>query len=95
MRLWVVTLCPRYRFDSGVPPSATLSNPNRSPYVRHIVIRGQCQRAVETVQCHVILRGVEAAEAEVVPQLRVVHTHLEKSPVIANGHLGLYRVSDE
>lgn len=62
---------------------------HRSPDVCHGLIVGEAERAVEAAQRHVVLARVEAAQPHVVPHLRVVHAHLQQSPVVPDGHLGL------
>lgn len=46
------------------------------PDVSHFCIFCQTKRVLEATQRHVVLGGVEAAEADVVPDLCVVHAHL-------------------
>mmetsp|Transcript_24928 Transcript_24928/g.34202 ORF Transcript_24928/g.34202 Transcript_24928/m.34202 type:complete len:338 (+) Transcript_24928:90-1103(+) len=64
------------------------------PHVRHLVVVRDAQRAVEAAQRHVVLRGVEAAQADVVPHLGVVDAHLQQASVVADAHLRLVRVEE-
>lgn len=43
-----------------------------------LIVAHQGQRPLERGQSHVVLLGVEAAQAQVVVQLAVVHPHLEQ-----------------
>ena len=45
--------------------------------------------AIETAQGHVVLRGVEAAEAHVVPQFTATHTALDQTTIESEGYFGL------
>lgn len=54
--------------------------PNVVPHVGLLlVVSCQGQGPLERRQRHVVLLGVETAQAQVVVQLTVIHTHLEET----------------
>ena len=79
------------------PYQAEVADPNRKlpdvvPYVRVVCVVGHRQRSLVAGQAHVVLRGVEAAQPEVGPELSSGHAHLEQPAVEAQCELGLVGV---
>jgi len=54
---------------------------NVVPDIRGCIIVSHGESSIKAAKCHIILRGVEATEAHVVPKLRVAHSTLDKPPV--------------
>mmetsp|Transcript_24492 Transcript_24492/g.77431 ORF Transcript_24492/g.77431 Transcript_24492/m.77431 type:complete len:215 (+) Transcript_24492:373-1017(+) len=76
---------------------AEVADPDRDlpdvvPHVRHVVVAGRRQRALEAVERHVVLAGVEAAQPQVTPQLCVVDPHLQQPPVESQRYFRLVGV---
>jgi hypothetical protein len=61
--------------------------PDIVPHVGHVFVRRERQRLLKARQRHVVLRRVEAAETNVVPQLGVGHAHLAKRHEIIKRHV--------
>ena len=59
------------------------------PYVRGLLISRHLQRPIQAAQSKVILTRIEAAQAQVAPQLGPRCTHLQQAAVVANSYLGL------
>ena len=55
--------------------------------LRRIVSKRQC--SLEAAQGHIVLRGIEAAQAYIVPQLSRVDSTLQQSFVETQSHLWL------
>lgn len=60
-----------------------------SPNVGGDIIRRHCERSFKTLQGHVVLRGIEAAQAQVLPDLGAVSPHLKETPVVPQRHFRL------
>lgn len=50
------------------------------PNVGHTLVRCQADGPLKAAERHVVLLGVEAAQAQVVEDLAVIDTHLEQPP---------------
>ena len=66
---------------------------NIVPDIGSVFIRGQVQGSLETVQGHVVLLGIVAAETQVREELRIVHPHLEQTS--GGGRKGRWREEEE
>ena len=64
----------------------------RAPHVGHVVVARAVQGLGEELERRVILRGEEAAQPHVAPQLRGVVAHLRESLVELQRDLGLIRI---
>ena len=53
---------------------------------------GHCYGSLKAVESHVVLGGIEAAKADVVPNLAVVDAALDESPVESDRHFRLVGV---
>mmetsp|Transcript_78198 Transcript_78198/g.130449 ORF Transcript_78198/g.130449 Transcript_78198/m.130449 type:complete len:543 (+) Transcript_78198:1918-3546(+) len=63
--------------------------PDVVPNIRHVLVAGKRQSPLEAGQRHVVLGAVKAAQPQVVPELRVVDTHLKQPPVQAQSNFGV------
>ena len=59
------------------------------PNICHIFVISQTQRSIKTTKSHVVLTTVKATQADIVPYLEIVDTHLQQSPIVSHGHFRL------
>lgn len=60
-----------------------------APYIGCSIVRSNGQRSFQALECHVVLRGVEAAEPEVLPDFRCADPHLQQPSVVPQCYLWL------